>query len=637
MIVVRKICSALVAFLVIITVLIPSAVVAEGNDPVITKVVMPAKTVKVGESFTVTMNVKNDADLIAEYPAWVEMHRVPKAGEVDDWIFQVPFIKESNGVYVATETVNETMQSGEYEILAIYTYSSDTSKAQYYLYRNSNDDNKVLPDTRVTFVTDHTDATAPVISKVETKSMTVREGEKFFADVYATDDSGIPESDCGEVLVYRRPKTDSEVRIERKATLNKISNGKYRATFEVDENWPSGEYVFQYVLIRDIHGNRGDMTPYVEAGPNSFKDNDLFPQSTITVDTSCKDAVPPEIISTEAQTKVVRRGETYSIVFHVKDASGIREKDPGQAIMLSFEGEGPKTWKSAPLIKQSDNVYKATFVIDDNWLLQSYYLATVELTDRYDNMASIDPDVDPPTDNCPWTVIQIADKNADISKIEIDDPRTRAYQEYKAWREREDNPSNVTEPDVITTPVVFKDVPKSGKWYSEAVSYAAQKGYMTGTGDNNFDPNGKVTRAQIAQILYAAEGKPTSFGNASFADVPNNKWYSKAVIWAANSGIVSGYPDKTFRPNVEITREQMVAIMYKYTQMKGYDDAQNGDLSKFGDQNKISKYAIPGMKWAVGHGVISGTNKGIEPKGNATRAQVAVILQSYDKNVRKNK
>ena len=119
-----------------------------------------------------------------------------------------------------------------------------------------------------------------------------------------------------------------------------------------------------------------------------------------------------------------------------------------------------------------------------------------------------------------------------------------------------------------------------------------------------------------------------------FSDVKSGKWFSNAVVWAADKGIVSGYPDGTFKPSTDITREQMVAIMFKYTQMKGFDSTQNGNLSKFADQKRVSKYAVPGLKWAVGYGIISGTKNGIEPKGKSTRAQVAIILQSYDKNVR---
>ena len=113
------------------------------------------------------------------------------------------------------------------------------------------------------------------------------------------------------------------------------------------------------------------------------------------------------------------------------------------------------------------------------------------------------------------------------------------------------------------------------------------------------------------------------------------KWYAMAVKWAADKGLVSGYGNGKFGPEDAVTREQLLAIMYKYSEMKGYDMSATADLSKYADRSKISKWATTAVKWGVSHKVLSGTDKGIEPQGNATRAQIAVILQAYDKNVRK--
>ena len=645
----KRIWILAICLMLLVSCLSMGAVAENNGDLEITKVEMPSKTVKAGETFTVTVNMKNDVGLKKEEPASLEIHRVPKTGELDNWFEWFPFEKVSSGVYQSVITVDNSMKAGNYEIIAIYTYAEDESKEQYYLYKGANDEKHLLPDNTVAIVTDNTDATGPVISKVDVKSQTVKEGDTVSVTVYAKDDSGIPTENIGEAKMYRQSETDDDWYIERTAEFKEASPGKYTATFQIDENWVSGKYLVNQVTVNDVNGNTQDMIPYVEIGPNKYKENDKFHETFITVDTKCKDAIPPKLIKTDAQTKVVRIGETYSLIIHATDESGLAKDEPGQVIFLAFEGEGPRTWKSADLVKQSEGVYKATFQIDEDWLLQSYYLASVELTDKYGNNRSVSPNLYDPVESCPWTVIQIAEKDADVSKIEIDDPASRDYEEYRRWQEERENQTGSNEGDssngnrngTVTSAEVAKvvekysDIPEKKTWFTEGVSYAVTKGYMAGTASNNFDPNGKVTRAQIAQILYAAEEKPTSYGDASFKDVSSGKWYSNAVIWAANCGIVSGYPDKTFRPNDEITREQMVAIMYKYTQMKGYNDAQNGDLSKFSDQNKISKYAIQGMKWAVGHGVISGTKVGIEPKGLATRAQVAVILQSYDKNVRK--
>ena len=158
---------------------------------------------------------------------------------------------------------------------------------------------------------------------------------------------------------------------------------------------------------------------------------------------------------------------------------------------------------------------------------------------------------------------------------------------------------------------------------------------MAGISENQFSPSGTVTRGTIAQILYAAEGKPAVTKDNQFRDVASNQWYAQAVNWAAEKKLVAGYGNGKFGPNDPVTRQQMVAIMYQYAKMKGYDTAASGDLNGFADRNQVSSWAHDPLKWAVGHTVISGTGHGIEPNGTATRAQIAVILQAFDKNVRK--
>lgn len=178
----------------------------------------------------------------------------------------------------------------------------------------------------------------------------------------------------------------------------------------------------------------------------------------------------------------------------------------------------------------------------------------------------------------------------------------------------------------------FKDV-KDPSWYSESVNYVVEKGYMAGMSEEIFAPDTLVTRAQLTQILYAAENKPDVTGKSVFTDVPTTgKWYSNAILWGADSQIVAGYPDKTFRPNQAVTREQLVSVMYKYAIYKGYTEQSDGDktvLAGFNDASQVAAYALPGMSWAVKNGIISGTQIGLEPKGYATRAQMAVIIRAF--------
>ena len=183
------------------------------------------------------------------------------------------------------------------------------------------------------------------------------------------------------------------------------------------------------------------------------------------------------------------------------------------------------------------------------------------------------------------------------------------------------------EPEEPTTDVseIFIDVAPNA-WYKDAVQYANDNGLMTGVSANEFAPEATTTRAMIVSILARLEGVTTAQA-AGFADV-NDEWYATAVNWAANVGVVNGYEDNTFRPNQPITREQLAAILMNYAAYKGEDVSARADLSNYTDQP--SAWATETMQWAVAEGLISGvTNTQLQPQGNATRAQVAAILQRF--------
>lgn len=186
----------------------------------------------------------------------------------------------------------------------------------------------------------------------------------------------------------------------------------------------------------------------------------------------------------------------------------------------------------------------------------------------------------------------------------------------------------------------FTDVDKNeSNWTHKPIDYVLEKGYMSGTSTTAFEPNKTVSRAMVVQVLYAMEGKPAVIKSAGFKDVESGKWYADAVNWAANNGIVAGYTDGKFGINDPVKRQDLVAIMYKYAVYKKYDAAISGDISVFADKDAISSYAVNGMKWGVGHGIISGIKDGnktnAQPKATASRAQLAVILKAFDQNVKK--
>lgn len=191
----------------------------------------------------------------------------------------------------------------------------------------------------------------------------------------------------------------------------------------------------------------------------------------------------------------------------------------------------------------------------------------------------------------------------------------------------------VEDPDAQCPSNRFGDLDKT-LWYHEGVDFMLRNGYMQGTGQFSFEPYGTVTRGQVVTILYAMSGKPYVLRSSSFRDVSRLDWFGAPVAWAAANGIVAGYGDHRFGPNDNVTREQLVAILYKYTQFKKYDlTMKSTGLDKYPDCACISNYAMIPMLWAVSNDVISGTDRGLEPTASANRAQVAVMMKAYHEHV----
>ena len=189
-----------------------------------------------------------------------------------------------------------------------------------------------------------------------------------------------------------------------------------------------------------------------------------------------------------------------------------------------------------------------------------------------------------------------------------------------------DDAINVYEPAIFTDTVW-------NSWYAEHVDKVYDKGLMNGTGEHTFAPNANVTRAMAATVLYRIAGSPEVEEESPFNDVPEGKYYTNAVIWAQQNEVVNGYPDGTFRPNDNITREQLAAILYRYAKAGGNAQESDADLSAFPDSGKVHSYAAEAMGWAVGAGLINGVGSGgqswLQPANNATRAQFATIISRY--------
>lgn len=166
-------------------------------------------------------------------------------------------------------------------------------------------------------------------------------------------------------------------------------------------------------------------------------------------------------------------------------------------------------------------------------------------------------------------------------------------------------------------------------YYFDAVIWAYENGLLTGTSDTTFSPNDSMTRGMLVTVLYRKEGRPEVEGDIKFPDVLNSKYYAKAINWASSLNIVAGYTNGEFGPEDSITREQIAKILYRYAEYEGYDVTASTDLSGFSDASKVSAYADKYMKWAVAEGLIKGSNGYLNPKNNATRAEIAVILKRF--------
>lgn len=174
----------------------------------------------------------------------------------------------------------------------------------------------------------------------------------------------------------------------------------------------------------------------------------------------------------------------------------------------------------------------------------------------------------------------------------------------------------------------FTDVTSAnvGSWAADAIDFMAGNGLVGGTGNNKFSPTGTMTRCDLVLIMYRMAGQPSVTGVENpFSDVTSTDYFYKAVLWAYKNGVVNGTGANTFSPKKNITREQIASILFRYS---GATTA-TGSLTSFTDAGSVSDYATTAMKWAVGAGIIGGSNGKLNPQGNATRAEVAVMLHRF--------
>lgn len=225
---------------------------------------------------------------------------------------------------------------------------------------------------------------------------------------------------------------------------------------------------------------------------------------------------------------------------------------------------------------------------------------------------------------CGSDAVSVMDKNGKIVEVTADGSDTYSFQLSNNGSGSEDSWDNP-----------FVDVTE-GAWYYDAIRYCYIHGLMRGTTKTTFSPYLPTSRGMIAATLWRMEGSPAASRPNTFADVPDSQYYTEAITWAAEKGIVDGYSDELFGPEDAITREQMAAVLYRYASYKDYDDGRQASLSRFTDAQNASAYAQPALSWAVANDIINGMeDHTIDPRGDATRAQVASILMYYRENIAK--
>ena len=192
--------------------------------------------------------------------------------------------------------------------------------------------------------------------------------------------------------------------------------------------------------------------------------------------------------------------------------------------------------------------------------------------------------------------------------------------------DKDDDETDVEEPEtpLNPTPDSFTDLPDN-HWAMDGITYVLEEGLMNGTSSTTFSPDAQMTRAMLVTVLYRMAGEPEVSGSADFVDVADGQWYTKAVIWAQDKGIVEGIGGQRFNPEGQITREMLAEVLYRYTEAS--KPVSNG-ISNYPDGGQVSAWAVDGMNWAVAQGVIRGQGDGnLAPAKTATRAEIATILQ----------
>ena len=239
-----------------------------------------------------------------------------------------------------------------------------------------------------------------------------------------------------------------------------------------------------------------------------------------------------------------------------------------------------------------------------------------------------------PANDAPWTM-RVWDGNVYYERNgeERSEPLTEVFQYYNANAKVGQTGGQLGsgKPVDANATAAFVDMPSANDWSYQGINYCVSKGLMNGVDATHFDPYSKMTRAMLVTVLYRAAGAPAvSTANLPFTDLRAD-WYRSAVAWAYRSGISSGVSQTCFDPDGKVTREQIVAMLYRFSALQGgqVNNVNGMVLNGYGDGTNVSDWAHLSFCWAVENGIINGVSGELQPQGQADRAQIATILMRF--------
>ena len=338
------------------------------------------------------------------------------------------------------------------------------------------------------------------------------------------------------------------------------------------------------------------------------------------------------------------------------------------------DATGVTKWQDSPVFEnlKADTAYTfvAQYMATDKYNASAISAETVIRTEKKNSTDLLSPiipnstggqtavTVTNPKPGQAVTIITVPDKGYEVHQVKVTDENGNVIEvtknangQYvfnqpdtqvtiKVTYKKAVTPEEPQKPEEPETPQgdnwnnPFTDVPK-GAWYNDAVRYVYENGLMVGLAPNNFGANVTTDRGQLVTMLWRMAGELQATNGADFSDVPSNAYYAKAVAWAAENGITSGFVDGTFRPQTGLSREQMAALFMKYAEATGVDTSVRADISSYTDINPNS-WSYDALSWAKAVGLLSGvSDTTMAPQATATRAQIAAVLQRYCETVAK--